>query len=147
MNKKGISPLVATLLLVAFALVIGAVTMTWGRNYIEKVQEQPKKDALDALKGAFIIGIEQLDDPLKSIQLQYITGKLTREQYLQREQELVALENSAGPSFCTSDDECVEGFSCVYKVPSGTFSGIKGTKGNPGKCFNDAALSKLRATE
>ncbi len=143
MQKRGISPLVATLLLVAFALVIGAITMTWGKSYVEKAQEQPKKDVLDVFKGAIIIGIEQLDDPLKSIQLQYITGKISREQYLQQEQDLLDVEKSTGPSYCSSDADCVKGFTCWYKIPSGSFSGIKGTQGNPGKCYSDATISKI----
>mgnify|MGYP001583429630 CR=1 FL=1 len=143
MNKFGVSPLVATLLLVAFALVVGAVTMTWGKNYIEKVQEQ-KTGQLDVFKGAIIIGIEQLDDPLKSVQLQYITGRITREEYLQQEQELLSIEAGAGPSFCTSGAECISGFTCWYRIPSGSFAGIKGTAGNPGKCYSNAAISRVQ---
>jgi len=31
-NKKGVSPLIATVLLIAFAVALGAVIMNWGRN-------------------------------------------------------------------------------------------------------------------
>lgn len=31
-NKKGVSPLIATVLLIAFAVALGAVVMNWGRN-------------------------------------------------------------------------------------------------------------------
>ncbi len=34
-NKKGISPLIATVLLIAFAVALGAVVMNWGRAYVE----------------------------------------------------------------------------------------------------------------
>ena len=30
-NKKGVSPLIATILLIAFAVALGAVVMSWGR--------------------------------------------------------------------------------------------------------------------
>ena len=34
-NKKGVSPLIATLLLIGFAIALGTVVMSWGRSYIE----------------------------------------------------------------------------------------------------------------
>lgn len=36
MNSKGITPLVATILLVAFSVGLGALVMSWGENYIEE---------------------------------------------------------------------------------------------------------------
>lgn len=35
MSKKGIAPLIATVLLIAFAVALGAVVMNWGRAYVE----------------------------------------------------------------------------------------------------------------
>jgi flagellin-like protein len=35
MNRRGISPLVATVLLVAFSVGLGALVMSWGEEYIE----------------------------------------------------------------------------------------------------------------
>ena len=37
-NRKGVSPLIATVLLIAFAVALGAIVMNWGRNYIENQQ-------------------------------------------------------------------------------------------------------------
>jgi flagellin-like protein len=34
-NKRGVSPLIATVLLIAFAVALGAVVMNWGKGYIE----------------------------------------------------------------------------------------------------------------
>ncbi|MFH1133789.1 MAG: archaellin/type IV pilin N-terminal domain-containing protein [Nanoarchaeota archaeon] len=34
-NKRGVSPLIATVLLIAFAVALGAVVMSWGKNYVE----------------------------------------------------------------------------------------------------------------
>lgn len=34
-NKKAVSPLIATVLLIAFAVALGAVVMNWGKGYIE----------------------------------------------------------------------------------------------------------------
>ena len=39
MSKKGISPLVATVLLVAFSVALGALVMSWGQDYIEEKAE------------------------------------------------------------------------------------------------------------
>ena len=39
-NKKAVSPLIATILLIAFAVALGAVVMSWGRN-VELLKEEP----------------------------------------------------------------------------------------------------------
>ena len=36
--KKGVSPLIATVLLIAFAVALGAVVMNWGRTYVQDTQ-------------------------------------------------------------------------------------------------------------
>ena len=38
-NKKAVSPLIATVLLIAFAVALGAVVMNWGRGYVEDTQD------------------------------------------------------------------------------------------------------------
>jgi len=35
LSKKGVSPLIATVLLIAFAVALGAVVMNWGKTYVE----------------------------------------------------------------------------------------------------------------
>ncbi len=46
-SKKGVSPLIATVLLIAFAVALGAVVMNWGRGYVEDTQDfaQQKSDS------------------------------------------------------------------------------------------------------
>ena len=34
-SNKAVSPLIATVLLIAFAVALGAVVMNWGRGYVE----------------------------------------------------------------------------------------------------------------
>lgn len=34
-SKKGVSPLIATVLLIAFAVALGVVVMNWGKDYVE----------------------------------------------------------------------------------------------------------------
>jgi flagellin-like protein len=36
MNKKAVSPLIATVLLIAFAVALGALVMNWGKTYTEE---------------------------------------------------------------------------------------------------------------
>lgn len=38
-NKKGVTPLVATLILISFSVGLGAIVMSWGQNYIENTAE------------------------------------------------------------------------------------------------------------
>lgn len=42
-RKKAVSPLIATVLLIAFAVALGAVVMNWGRSYTEQTAENVKK--------------------------------------------------------------------------------------------------------
>ncbi len=39
LGRKGISPLIATVLLVAFSVALGALVMSWGQDYIEEKAE------------------------------------------------------------------------------------------------------------
>ncbi|MCK4521122.1 MAG: hypothetical protein KAU20_00995 [Nanoarchaeota archaeon] len=76
-NKKAVSPLVATILLVAFALILGTITMNLGKSYIEGisgVEEQPATITIDS---------DDIDDPLKIAQIKYITNEITKEEYLE----------------------------------------------------------------
>ncbi|MBN1386500.1 hypothetical protein JW968_06015 [Candidatus Woesearchaeota archaeon] len=40
MKKRGISPLIATVLLIAFAIALGAIVMNWGRQYTKSSIER-----------------------------------------------------------------------------------------------------------
>ena len=42
MKKKAVSPLIATVLLIAFAVALGAVVMNWGRSYVEETAEKAR---------------------------------------------------------------------------------------------------------
>lgn len=39
MNKRAVSPLIATVLLIAFAVALGAIVMSWGKDYVEETQD------------------------------------------------------------------------------------------------------------
>ncbi len=44
-NKKGISPLIATVLIIGFTIVIAALVITWGTNLFKKTQESTGQQA------------------------------------------------------------------------------------------------------
>jgi len=84
MNKKALSPLVATMILVVFALIIGAITMNWGKSYVESLEETESKDLKS---GTILIDIEDVDSDLKRLQIKHIRGMITEEEYLQQQEE------------------------------------------------------------
>jgi len=67
-NKAGVSPLIATVLLIAFAVALGAVVMNWGRTYVEETTSYAKsKSDVDvacsmdvSLKAVEIGGVPQI---------------------------------------------------------------------------------------
>lgn len=95
MNNKGLSPLIATVLLVVFALVIGTITMNWGRSYVEKIKSASEAEPeIGSFDSAVIIGIKDINNPpqeapLKKLQVQYITGEITKAEYLEKEKALI----------------------------------------------------------
>ncbi len=86
MNKKAISPLVATFLLVVFALIIGTVAMNWGKNYVGGVSKQQTGE--ETLEETITINPDDVDTPLKKLQVEYITGKISEEEYVEKQKEL-----------------------------------------------------------
>ena len=45
LGKKAIAPLIATVLLVAFAVAIAAIVMDWNRNYVEETSETARVES------------------------------------------------------------------------------------------------------
>ncbi|MBT3865490.1 hypothetical protein HOF78_00105 [Candidatus Woesearchaeota archaeon] len=48
-NKKGISPLIATVLLIGFAVALAAVVMTWGLDFIKNTAEATESQTQNTL--------------------------------------------------------------------------------------------------
>lgn len=86
MHKKALSPLIATILLVVFALIVGTATMSWGKKYVESLPEEKP----ESFGSSIVISIDQIDNPLKDLQIRYITDKITLEEYLAKQQEAVS---------------------------------------------------------
>ncbi|MBU4502977.1 MAG: hypothetical protein KKA79_10365 [Nanoarchaeota archaeon] len=43
MNKKGISPLIATVLILGFTVALAAIIMTWGTDFTKRMQESTEE--------------------------------------------------------------------------------------------------------
>ena len=82
-NKKGLSPLVATILLVVFALIIGTATMKFGQDYVNDTGVQQEDFTIS-------IPLSKLDNDLKKAQLDYISGKDDLDRYLEREKKALS---------------------------------------------------------
>ena len=85
-NRKALSPLIATLLLVVFALVIGTATMSWGKEYVQNL-ENSAESAIPVQTSEIRIPLSDVT-PLKEIQIKHLTGAYTEEQYYAEEAKL-----------------------------------------------------------
>ena len=57
-KKKGVSPLIATVLLIAFAVSLGAVVMNWGRGYVETTMTQADVQSAEKLTCSMETGFK-----------------------------------------------------------------------------------------
>ncbi|HLC72216.1 MAG TPA: archaellin/type IV pilin N-terminal domain-containing protein, partial [Candidatus Nanoarchaeia archaeon] len=48
-NNKGISPLIATVLIIGFTVALAAIIMTWGRGFIDSTTKDVDKQRETAL--------------------------------------------------------------------------------------------------
>lgn len=84
MNKRALSPLIATVLLIAFAIALGAIVMGLGKNYIKSISAelQPAQSVEICKEGV-------TSDPLKELQIQYINDRISRLDYLSEEKLII----------------------------------------------------------
>ncbi len=61
MKKRGISPLIASVLLVGLVVVASSLVMLWSKSYVEEVQQKEGKIAAKTLSCATDIEINVLD--------------------------------------------------------------------------------------
>jgi flagellin-like protein len=59
-QKKGVSPLIATVLLIAFAVALGAVVMNWGRTYVEDTASLAREKSDTEIKCSSDVKLEFL---------------------------------------------------------------------------------------
>ena len=51
-NKRGISPLIATVLIIGFTVALAAVVMTWGSGFVRETTESTSEQATSAIECA-----------------------------------------------------------------------------------------------
>jgi len=56
-SRKAVSPLIATVLLIAFAVALGAVVMNWGRGYVEDTANIARERSDTEVKCASEVGV------------------------------------------------------------------------------------------
>lgn len=63
LGKKGVSPLIATVLLIAFAVALGAVVMNWGKGYVQTqaINVETKSNAQLSCQGDIELSIYVLN--------------------------------------------------------------------------------------
>ena len=89
-NKKGLSPLVATIILVVFALVIGTAVMTWGDRFVRQ-SEIPDETAEIPPSSYIMISYADIgNNALKRLQIEYITDQIDLDEYLSEEQDRIS---------------------------------------------------------
>lgn len=52
MKRKGISPLIATVLIIGFTVALAAVIMTWGMDFVDMIKEKTGKTASESITCA-----------------------------------------------------------------------------------------------
>ena len=65
MNNKGISPLIATVLIIGFTVALAAIIITWGSSFVQRTQRQVGEQA------DFSIVCSQLDFDIISINCEF----------------------------------------------------------------------------
>jgi uncharacterized membrane protein len=79
MNRKALSPLASTIILVVVSIVIGIVVMSWGRSYVSEATSTAElKEAQQREESLF----QDLNDRLER-------GEITVEQYEKIRQVLI----------------------------------------------------------
>jgi len=77
MNRKALSPLSSTIILLVISIIIGLVVMTWGRSYVEQV-------------AAPEVVIEEDDTLFEDLNERLAKGEITQGQYDQIKEVLLS---------------------------------------------------------
>lgn len=165
MNKKAISPLIATVLLIGFTIVLAAVVMQWGGSFVRQLTQQQAvttTTATECMQVGFEINDAKFNTP------NVITFKVTnsKDKPLGGFVALVDQGDAGSVSLVTTDQkyvDCpVEAFStsavCAVSVPDGVAIDLEkltttwvdklklipmvDVEGEPKGCTLDSAVSK-----
>lgn len=72
MNKEGVTPLVATALLILLAIAVGTAAMSWEGSKNIVSEEKPSE--------------QTLCNPINSLKIKYVNGEITEEEYSRMKQ-------------------------------------------------------------
>ncbi len=109
MNKKAVSPLIATVLLIAFAVALGAIVMNWGRTYIGDTQDFAREGSEGLVTCSSSVDLE----------LKILKSSVDFEGGDEVQEVNLSLENKGGldlPQFIVKlfDDNSGEGVAILY---------------------------------
>ncbi|MBU0757737.1 MAG: hypothetical protein KKF44_06725 [Nanoarchaeota archaeon] len=141
-SRRGVSPLIATVLLIAFSIALGAIVMSWGRTFVtdqtKLVSEQSDKEmacssnvAIDwvVISSDFQIfhntsGIRFI---IENIGREDITGikvrAVTSDQQVYNFDDVSSLPTGNAKNYNFDIDEVVTGFSYVSVSPKISIAG------------------------
>ena len=57
MSKKAVSPLIATVLVIGFAIALSGIMMTWGTSFVKDIQERSEKSSLKDITCTRDVGL------------------------------------------------------------------------------------------
>ena len=60
-GKKGVSPLIATVLLIAFAVALGAVVMNWGQSFTKQTIDNTETTQKTTMGCSFDVSIKEVE--------------------------------------------------------------------------------------
>lgn len=80
MNKKGLSPLTSTIILLVVSILIGIVVMSWGKGYVEQATAKADQAAIK----------EQQATVFEDLNARYEKGEISKEQYEEIKKVLLA---------------------------------------------------------
>jgi flagellin-like protein len=61
MDKKAVSPLIATVLLIAFAVALGAIVMNWGESFVRETQTTAEEGSEGRLDCTLMVDFEAVN--------------------------------------------------------------------------------------
>lgn len=74
-SRKAVSPLIATVLLIAFAVALGAVVMNWGRGYVDETTKFASEKSAKEIRCSMDINLKFIEfDDVQQICLNNGTG-------------------------------------------------------------------------
>lgn len=78
-DKRGVTPLMVTIVLIGFAVAVGSIVMSLGKDYVQDIPDTETSQQNN------VVCVGTAGEPLKDLMVKYINEEITIEQYLQGE--------------------------------------------------------------